>query len=317
MLERPQRVLVTGAAGFIGSHTVEELVRRDCVVLGVDNLRTGKLTNLSALRSNSTFSFEEVDIVGDESLFKLVNKFKPQAVVHLAALVSVTESIEDPELNFRLNIWATHSVAEAARRCGVPRIVFASSAAVYGNSMDLPLRENAELNPVSPYGTAKLASENILLGYSRSYGLNVRCHRYFNVYGPRQDPTSPYSGVVSIFLKRFKEGRSAVVFGNGEQTRDFIYVSDVARANVRAALGDCVRSGVANICTGTRVSLNELVEMFNRHFPSAPPVQYSKARSGDIVHSFGYSLTAETELAFRATIRFEEGLAYLIEYEAF
>src|SRR5262249_34533843 len=152
---------------------------------------------------------------------------KPDAIIHLAALVSVHESMTNPALNHLLNVHATHLIAEAARSAGVKRIVFASSAAVYGHSAELPIRESAEKNPISPYGAAKLASEAILLGHAAAFSLTVRCQRYFNVFGPRQDPSSPYSGVISIFERRYREGTPVTIFGDGQQTRDFISVHDV------------------------------------------------------------------------------------------
>jgi len=184
---------------------------------------------------------------------------KPDAIIHLAALVSVQESMTNPDLNYALNIHATHLVAEAARRHAVHRIVFASSAAIYGDTTDFPIRESTDKKPISPYGSAKLASEAILLGHGAAFGLTVRCQRYFNVFGPRQDPASPYSGVISIFDRRYRDGKGVTIYGDGQQTRDFISVHDVARANVLAATAPTVSSGVANICTGRATSLLEVI----------------------------------------------------------
>jgi UDP-glucose 4-epimerase len=305
-------ILVTGAAGFIGSHTVERLLADGCRVVGMDNFRTGRRDNLNAAFRHPEFHFREADLTDDGWLDSLVAEFAPYAIIHLAALVSVPESIADPALNFRLNLHATQIVAEAARRHRVARVVFASSAAVYGNADALPLREEAYPCPISPYGAAKLASEALLLGHAAAFGFTARCQRYFNVYGPRQDPSSPYSGVISLFLKNVRAGTPVTVFGDGHQTRDFVNVRDIARANAAAALAPELRSGVANICSGRQVSLRDLLAIFAKHFPAAPAPQFSAPRSGDIVHSLGDAIRAKNELGFEAEIAIEDGLAELI-----
>lgn len=312
------RIVVTGAAGFIGSHTVEALLARGHEVVGVDNLRTGKLSNLEAARSRPGFSFVQADAAQDGALAGAVAiatgdaGARVDAIVHLAALVSVPESIQNPEENYRLNVRATHLVAEAARAWGGARVVFASSAAVYGNCELLPLDEEAPKGPISPYGAAKLASEALLLGHGAAYGMTVRCQRYFNVYGPRQDPKSPYSGVLSAFTDRYAAGRAPTIFGDGEQTRDFVYVGDVARANALAATEPAVRSGVANICTGRAASLNEVIGIYRRLFSGAAAPDYGPARAGDIRHSRGRPDRAERELAFKAAFTLEEGLKHYL-----
>lgn len=219
--------------------------------------------------------------------------------------------MNDPALNFALNVQATQHVAEAARLHGVRRIVFASSAAIYGNATDVPIRESSETKPISPYGAAKLASEAILLGHGAAFGLIVRCQRYFNVFGPRQDPASPYSGVISIFERHFREEKPVTIFGDGAQTRDFISVHDVARANVIAATKPDLASGSANICTGRATSLLQVIDVFRRHYPNAAPT-HAPARAGDILHSLGAPDVAAAELGFRAEISVETGLEELI-----
>ncbi|HZP60945.1 MAG TPA: NAD-dependent epimerase/dehydratase family protein [Opitutaceae bacterium] len=305
-------IIVTGVAGFIGSHTAEQLVAAGHRVVGVDNFRTGRRENLSGLLHHENFSLHQSDVATDGALDALVAECAPAAIIHLAALVSVQESVAYPELNFRLNLYATHLVAEAARRHRVPRVVFASSAAVYGNSGKLPLQESVMGNPVSPYGAAKLASESLLLGHARSYHFTAICLRYFNVYGPRQDPTSPYSGVLSIFARGFRQGEAVTVFGDGRQTRDFIAIGDVARANLIAATKADVVSGVANICTGQRVSLEKILEIFADRHPYAPAPRHAPARSNDILHSCGDTAKAKIDLGFAAEVQIESGLAKLI-----
>lgn len=309
---RMSRILVTGAAGFIGSHTVDRLLAEGYEVVGVDNFRTGHRRNLAGALGTARFTLHESDVAAPGALDALVAASKPDALIHLAALVSVPESMADPELNYALNVRATHLVAEAARRHGVRRIVFASSAAIYGDARELPIREAAEKNPISPYGAAKLASEALLLGHAAAFGLTVRCQRYFNVFGPRQDPNSPYSGVISIFERRFREGKPVTLFGDGRQTRDFISVHDVARANVLAATAPALASGVANIATGRGTSLLEVLEVFRGQFPRAPAPMHAAARAGDIAHSVGAAEEAERALGFRAGVSVAAGLEELI-----
>ena len=305
-------ILLTGAAGFIGSHTADKLLMAGHNVTGIDNFRTGRRSNLATALASPRFSLHEGDVTMEGEFMDVVARARPDAIIHLAALVSVQESINDPTRNFALNVHATHVIAEAARRYQVKRIVFASSAAVYGNVSDLPVRETAPQHPISPYGAAKLASESLLLGHAAAFGLTVRCQRYFNVFGPRQDPASPYSGVLSIFDQRYREGKPVAVYGDGQQTRDFVSVHDVARANVIAATRVEVKSGVANICTGRGTALLEVIDVFRRHYPNATPPTHLPARTGDIIHSRGSPDVAARELGFRAEVTIEAGLAELI-----
>ncbi len=305
-------VLVTGAAGFIGSHTCDQLLAAGHAVVGCDNFRTGRRENLAAALRSAAFRFIEADITADAALDRLAAEAKPDAIIHLAALVSVQESVTNPELNFRLNVHATQLVAEAARRHGIGRVVFASSAAVYGDARQLPLAEQAAPHPISPYGAAKLASEAILSGHAAAFGFTARSQRYFNVYGPRQDPNSPYSGVISIFCDQLRAGTSPKIFGDGEQTRDFIAVDDVARANVLAATAPGITSGTANICTGRATSLNRLIGVLRRLIPNAPTAVHAEARVADIRHSLGAPDIAKAELGFEPQVALEDGLAALL-----
>jgi UDP-glucose 4-epimerase len=305
-------ILVTGAAGFIGSHTTDQLLAEGHTVTGLDNFRTGRRTNLEHALRTSRFTLIEADVAAPEALTGHVAQVRPDAIIHLAALVSVQESMTNPTLNFALNVQATQNVAEAARQHAVKRIVFASSAAIYGDATDRPIRESSEKKPISPYGAAKLASEALLLGHGNAFGITIRCQRYFNVFGPRQDPASPYSGVISIFERRYREGKPVTIFGDGQQTRDFISVHDVARANLIAATQPGVSSGVANICTGRATSLLQIVEVFRRHYPQAGAPTHASPRAGDIIHSLGAPELAAAELGFRAEVPVATGLEELI-----
>ena len=305
-------VLVTGAAGFIGSHTTDRLLAAGHRVTGVDNFRTGRRANLERASKSPQFTLHEIDVAAPGALAGIVAQAKPDAIIHLAALVSVQESMENPDLNYTLNLQATHLVAEAARVHGVRRIVFASSAAIYGDTTVMPITEATEKKPISPYGTAKLASEVVLLGHAAAFGLTVRCQRYFNVFGPRQDPASPYSGVISIFDRRYRDGKPVTIYGDGQQTRDFISVHDVARANVIAATKEGVSSGAANLCTGRATSLLDIVGEFRKHYPQVPAPTHAAPRTGDIIHSRGTPDLAAQALDFRAEVSVSDGLAELI-----
>lgn len=306
------KILVTGAAGFIGSHTTDRLLTEGHSVLGVDNLRTGHRHNLEAASRTAAFRLVEADVAEAGVLNALVAEFRPDAIIHLAALVSVQESIQNPELNRRLNVTATERVVAAAEAHGVKRLMFASSAAIYGDTTDLPIREETAKQPISPYGEAKLASEGILLGWAQRTGGVARCHRYFNVFGPRQDPASPYSGVISIFDRRYRDGKGVTIYGDGRQTRDFISVHDVARANAIAVTQPGIGSGAANICTGRATSLLDVVGIYAGHYPAAPAVQFAPARAGDIIHSLGRPDRAKAELGFVAQVTVAAGLGELI-----
>jgi UDP-glucose 4-epimerase len=242
----------------------------------------------------------------------VIAAFRPTALVHLAALTSVPESFERPEENDRLNYEGTKLIAGSCLRGNVTRIVYSSSAAVYGTTEEMPLREEVPCEPLSPYGRAKLASEEFLLSLASRGALTVRCHRYFNVYGPRQDPKSPYSGVISLFADAVRAGVAPTIFGDGLQSRDFISVHDVARANVIAATAPTVRSGVANICTGSAVTLNQLLSVIQRFSGTSLRPNYQAPRIGDIRHSCGAPDRARDQLGFTAAISLEDGIAELI-----
>lgn len=310
-----KRILVTGAAGFIGSHTVDRLLADGHTVHGIDDFSTGKVENLSDAKNQPNFTLERADITVPIELRNHVKQFRPDTIIHLAALVSVPKGEADPALNYRLNVQATHEICEAARLHSVNRIVFASSAAVYGDCNELPLTESIAAEPVSQYGWSKRISEQLLASYSSSYGIQSVSLRYFNVYGPRQDPASPYSGVVSIFGDRYDAGQQVTIFGDGSQSRDFVYVADVAMANALAATSAAEAlpaSSSINCCTGVSTSLLQLTQILENIFPEVAPPAHGETRLGDIKHSLGNPSRIGDTLGFVPATTFESGLRILL-----
>lgn len=305
------RILITGAAGFIGSHTADLLLQEGHSVLGLDNFRTGRRENLERALRHPSFELAQADVAEPGRLGAAAASFRPQALIHLAALVSVPESIAKPEENERLNFGATRLVAEAARAHRIATIVFASSAAVYGGGAPLPVSEQAPCSPMSPYGEAKLRSEALLIEMAREGGPLVRCLRYFNVYGPRQDPSSAYSGVISRFAAAMAAGRPPTILGDGEQTRDFVYVGDAARANLLASTAPGRSPAVMNICTGRACSLNGLFAAMADAWGFRGAAVHAAPRPGDIRHSLGEPGRARREIGFTAVTTLEEGLRAL------
>ncbi len=306
------RVLVTGAAGFIGSHTCDRLLETGKTVMGIDDLSTGKLANLAGASGQDTFSFQQADVCDEPAIVDIFVDFQPDAVIHLAALVSVPIAENNPAENFRINVSGTQSVAQAAHLSGAERIVFASSAAVYGNSDALPLCEEEPVNPVNQYGMAKLEAENLLLGYEESHGLVTTCLRFFNVYGPRQDPSSPYSGVISIFAEHCRTGQAVTVYGDGHQSRDFIFVKDIARAVVASATNSTLSGGIYNLCSGKAKTLLQLLDALKEIYLDIPGPVFKEGRKGDIRHSLGDPAAAHAKLGFSTSTSFAEGIGELL-----
>lgn len=310
-------VLVTGGAGFIGSHTVDRLVADGHRVVVLDDLRTGKRANLAhhgALRFADGSPVELV--VADVScgifapLAALTATHGPIArIIHLAAQVSVVHSLANPLVDVAVNYVGTVQVLEYARAVGVAKVVFASSAAVYGDTAAVPVLEDVPCRPLSPYGVDKLASELMLRAYASTHGLASTPLRFFNVYGPRQDPTSPYSGVISIFADRARAGRPITIFGDGQQTRDFVYVGDVARAVVTAALTDGGDGTAMNVGTGRETTVRELAEVVVALAGTDVPISHAPARAGEIVRSCAEVGRAREALGFTAATTLADGLA--------
>lgn len=273
------RVLVTGGAGFIGSHSVEALLATGAEVVVFDNFSAGKRTNLPG--NAPRLSILEGDIRERPAVARAVAG--ATHVLHLAAQVSVQSSVEDPPNSCAQNVLGFVNVLEAARRAGVKRVAYASSAAVYGAPRELPLTEASPTGPISPYGLEKLVDEQYAALFGRLYGLATLGLRYFNVYGPRQDPRSQYAGVISKFAAAIAAGGALTIFGDGGQTRDFVFVGDIARANVAALAGTA--TGIANVGTGSSVTLLELVDALERVAGRRAERRFAAPVAGDIRES--------------------------------
>lgn len=299
-----KNVLITGGAGFIGSHIAETLSAEGCRITIIDNLSTGHEENLAGFRDRVEF------IKGDIRDMGLLMRYMEgrEVVFHEAAMVSVPQTVKDPIGSLLDNDLGAVQVFEAARRNGVRRVVTASSAAVYGNDAEIPNGEDMRCNPLTPYAVQKRTNEHYARLYSDLYCLETACLRYFNVYGPRQDPSSPYSGVISIFMKQAIEGKAPVIYGDGGQSRDFVYVKDVVRANLLAASVPEANGGIFNIGIGQSVTINELWRLIagmtgNPHAP-----EYQEPRAGDIRESLSTIERAKRVLGYAPEYRFDEGL---------
>jgi UDP-glucose 4-epimerase len=301
------RYLVTGGAGFIGSHLVETLSRRGDHVRVLDNFSTGKIENLAHL--------PEVKIVqGDVCDAAIVRAATAgiDYVIHCAAQVSVPQSMADPIATHAVNVSGTLNVLQAAREFGVKRVVLASSCAVYGDNDDLPLSETSIPKPMSPYAATKLIGEIYCQTFYRAYGVPTVCLRYFNIFGPRQDPNGAYAAVIAKFVPRIRQGRAPIIYGDGTQTRDFVFVSDVVRANLLACERDEAIGQVFNIASGCAVSLLELIDALNQLLNTNITAEFAAPRTGDITHSRGNNSKGAAVLGFQPTVSFVDGLKQIL-----
>lgn len=298
------RYLITGGAGFIGSNTVDELVRRGHSVVVLDDMSAGKEENLAEIRGKITF------IKGSITDLEIVQKAMLQAdyAIHLAARTSVPRSVKDPIETNRINVDGTLNVLVAARDNKVKRVVFAASSSAYGDTPTLPKSENMQPVPISPYGVTKYVGEVYAQAFGRCYGLETVCLRYFNIFGPRQDPDSPYSGVLSRFATAFLDGTPPVVFGDGEQTRDFTYVENAVAANILACEAPSAAGKSLNVGTGQRISLNQVLQMLQKIAGKTVEVKYEAPREGDIRDSLADIQMAKEFLGYEPSVLFEEGL---------
>ncbi len=296
--------LVTGGAGFIGSHLAEELLRRGERVRIVDSLVTGKRSNLEHL---SGFEFIEADLADPAVARRAVDGM--DFVLHEAAIPSVPRSVSDPATTHRANVDATLNVLLASRDAKVRRLVYAGSSSVYGDAAALPKREDAPPNPLSPYALQKFVGEEYCKLFHALYGLETVTTRYFNVFGPRQDPSSPYSGVISVFIKALVEGRPPTIHGDGEQTRDFTYVANVVDGVLKACHAPGVAGQVINVATGGRISLNKLFAALNALTGTTLAPSYGPTRAGDVRHSQADTTKATQLLGYKPLVGLDEGLS--------
>jgi len=301
--------LVTGGAGFIGSHLSEELVRRGHRVRVADSLITGKRRNLDHVDG---VDFVEGDLADMDVAIRAVAGM--EYVLHQAAIPSVPRSVTDPMTSHRANVDAALNVLVAARDAGVKRLVYAGSSAAYGNALTLPKREDMPPNPLSPYALQKLMAEQYCQMFTVLYGLETVTVRYFNVFGPRQDPGSPYSGVISLFATALLEGRRPTIYGDGEQTRDFTYVANVVDGVLRACEAPKAAGEVINVATGGRISLNELLSVMSGLVGARVAPIYKEERAGDVKDSQADITKARTLLGYEPIVGLEEGLRRTIEW---
>jgi UDP-N-acetylglucosamine/UDP-N-acetyl-alpha-D-glucosaminouronate 4-epimerase len=295
--------LVTGGAGFIGSHLAEDLVRRGHRVRVVDSLVTGKRRNLAHI---SGVEFLEGDLADSDVACCAVQGI--EYVLHQAAIPSVPRSVADPLTSHHANVTASINLLIAARDAGVKRLVYAGSSSVYGDTPTLPKREDMTPNPLSPYALQKLVAEQYCSMVTRLYGFETVTIRYFNVFGPRQDPGSPYSGVISLFSAALLAGRQPVIYGDGEQTRDFTYIANVVDGVLRACEAPAAAGEVINVATGSRISLNELLRVMNRICGTSIQPRYEPVRAGDVRDSQADISKARQLLGYEPIVDFEEGL---------
>ena len=301
--------LVTGGAGFIGSHLTEELIRRGHAVRVVDSLITGKRGNLAHVPN---VEFVHGDLADADIASRVVAGI--DFVLHQAAIPSVPRSVQDPVTSNRANITASLNILVAARDAGVKRLVYAGSSSAYGNTPALPKREDMVPSPLSPYALQKLVAEQYCQMFTRLYGFETATIRYFNVFGPRQDPGSPYSGVISLFATALLEGREPIIYGDGEQTRDFTYVANIVDGVLRACEAPKAAGEVINVATGGRISLNELLRVMNAIVGSNVRAVYKDARPGDVKDSQADISKASALLGYVPTVSLEDGLRRTLEW---
>jgi nucleoside-diphosphate-sugar epimerase len=304
--------LITGIGGFIGSSLARALLSRGEQVRGIDNFSTGKRENLADILPS--IGFHEADILDLDAMHKACTGV--DFVLHQAAIPSVPKSVLDPLASNRANIDGTVNVLVAARDAKVKRVVYAASSSAYGDTPTLPKHEAMKPDPISPYAVAKLASEQYMISFYRCYGLETVSLRYFNVFGPRQDPTSPYSGVLAKFITLMLRGEQPTIYGDGEQSRDFTYIDNVVHANLLACqtLPHQVAGKMFNVATGRRITLNETFKALQKLTGYSGTCAYAAERGGDIKHSLADISKAEADFGYRVTVEFEEGLRRTVDW---
>ena len=306
------KFLVTGAAGFIGSSLVRALLKNGAQVRGIDNFATGRRENLAEVAGK--IDFREADILDLDAMHAACDGV--DYVLHQAAIPSVPKSVLDPLGSNRTNVDGTVNVLVAARDAKVKRVVYAASSSAYGDTPTLPKYEAMNPSPISPYAVAKLASELYMISFYRCYGLETVCLRYFNIFGPRQDPSSAYSGVLAKFSMQMLQGEQPTIFGDGETSRDFTYIDNAVSANMLACSAptkECA-GRVFNCATGRRVTLNQTFDALKELTGYKGAVKYATERSGDIKHSLADISEAEKHLGYKVLVNFEDGLRQTVEW---
>jgi len=300
------KYLITGVAGFIGSALARAALERGGQVRGLDNLSTGRRENIKEIFSQ--MEFVEADLLDADATRRACAEV--DFILHEAAIPSVPKSVIDPLASNRANLDATVNLLVAARDAKVKRVVYAASSSAYGDTPTLPKHEDMTPSPISPYAVAKLASEHYMVSFYRCYGLETVCLRYFNIFGPRQDPTSPYSGVLAKFITQMLNGEQPTIFGDGKQSRDFTYVDNVVEANLLSCEAPAaeVAGKVFNIACGERVDLNETFRVLTKLTGFDGTVKYAAERAGDVKHSLADLTRAKKHLGYRPVVDFEEGL---------
>jgi UDP-glucose 4-epimerase len=304
--------LITGVAGFIGSSLARAVLAQGDQVRGLDNFATGKRENIAEVAGN--IDFREADLLNLDAMHHACRGV--DYVFHEAAIPSVPKSVLDPLASNRVNVDGTVHVLIAARDAKVKRVVYAASSSAYGDTPTLPKHEGMPPDPVSPYAVAKLASEYYMKSFYRCYGLETVCLRYFNIFGPRQDPSSPYSGVLAKFITQMLKGEQPTIFGDGTQSRDFTYIENVVSANLLAAKASAaqVNGEVFNIATGTRFDLNQTFQLLKKIISFRGEVKYAPERAGDVKHSLADLSRTEKQLGYKPLVNFEEGLRRTVEW---
>jgi len=303
------KVVVTGGCGFIGSNIAEELIKKHYVVV-IDDLSTGRIENIRSLQDKENFEFVRGNIT-DLGLLKQIFE-DVDCIFHQAAIPSVQRSVENPLDTNEANIKGTLNVLIAARDCGVKKVVYASSSSVYGDTPELPKKENMKPNPQSPYAVSKLTGEYYCKVFSEIYGIKTICLRYFNVYGPKQDPASEYAAVIPRFINRVLNNQPPIIFGDGNQTRDFTFVKDVVKANILAMEKNV--EGVFNIAYGQQISINELANKIMEIVGVKLNPVYDKPRPGDIRNSLADISLAKQKLGYMPEYSLEKGLEVTIRW---
>jgi nucleoside-diphosphate-sugar epimerase len=304
------RFLVTGGAGFIGSNLCRKLVKEGCFVRVIDNLITGKISNLTGVLDK--IDFVQADM-GDENAACAAMK-NIDIVLHQGAVPSVPRSVADPATTHQHCVNATFTLLLAARNAGVKRFVYAASSSAYGDTPTLPKVESMPTSPLSPYAAAKLFGEYYCSVFSRVYGLETISLRYFNVFGPYQDPTSQYAAAIPAFVTKILKNESPTVYGDGEQSRDFTYVDNVVHANLLAARAKKTNGEIINIACGQRITVNEIINLINQFVGKAVRPAYEPTRAGDVKHSLASIEQAKKVIGYEPVVSFQEGLQRAIEW---